>query len=178
MLKAFLGIWDQPDEHYPKVDGSCEWIDSREDFQDWRDPADDLLATGEVNSEDRMPSLYWIHANPGTGKTFLAAHVAAELREFKLNCSYHFFHVGNIASQSLGYFLRSMAYQMSVSNSLIREKLVAMVEEGMSFDPDDYRTIWTKVFKRSIFQVCYRHKPDGTYCANILSLIYTLHNTG
>ncbi len=155
MLQSFLGIWDQPDEHYPKVDGSCDWIDARDDFQEWRDPPDELLPIGEPRVEGKNPAFYWVHANPGTGKTFLAAHVVSELQEFKLECSYYFFHVGNKFSCSLANFLRSLAHQMAISNALIREKLITLVQEGISLDIDDPRSIWTKIFKRGIFQVCH-----------------------
>ncbi|RYP87389.1 hypothetical protein DL770_004801 [Monosporascus sp. CRB-9-2] len=143
----------QDDEHYPKVSGSCDWVDARDDYQDWRDPPDELLSATEAEMECRAPSYYWVHANPGTGKSFLAAHVVSELQEFKLECSYYFFHVGNKTLCSLAHFLRSIAYQMAVSNALIREKLVALQQEGSLFDIDDARAIWTKVFKRGIFQV-------------------------
>lgn len=36
-LKPYLGILDTPDEHHETVEGSCEWMEAREDFQDWRD---------------------------------------------------------------------------------------------------------------------------------------------
>ncbi len=154
MLQSFLSIWDQPDEHYPKVDGSCRWIDARDDFQEWRDSAQEVLPIGENKIEGKNPTFYWVHANPGTGKTFLAAHVVSELQEFKLDCSYYFFHVGNKFAGSLANFLRSMAHQMAISNPLIREKLITLVQEGISLDIDDPRSIWMKIFKRGIFQVC------------------------
>lgn len=153
ILESFLSIRDQPDEHYPKIDGSCEWIDARDDFQEWREPSEDQLATGEAKMDVKNPSIYWVYANPGAGKTFLASHIVAELQEFRLDCSYYFFHVGNKASRSLANLFRSIACQMAASNALIREKLVALVQEGMSLDIDDPRTIWIKIFKKGIFEV-------------------------
>ncbi|RYP71363.1 hypothetical protein DL771_004851 [Monosporascus sp. 5C6A] len=152
ILKTFLGVWHQPEEHYPKVSGSCDWVGARDDYQDWRDPSDELLSAADAKMECKAPSYYWVHANPGTGKSFLAAHVVSELQESKLECSHYFFHVGNITS-CLAHFLRSIAYQMAVSNALIREKLISLQQEGSFFDIDDHGTIWTKVFKRGIFQV-------------------------
>lgn len=152
VLQLFLSISDRPDEHYHRVEGSCQWIDARDDFQEWRDPAGELVRD-ETAAPKKNPSIFWVAANPGTGKTYLAAHVIDELDQFQLECSYYFFHIGNKSSRSLGNFLRSTAYQMAMSNAFVREKLVGLCEEGSTFDKDDAATIWTKVFKRGIFQV-------------------------
>ena len=152
VLQSFLGISDHPDEHYDRVEGSCQWIDARDDFQEWRDPAGELVRD-EIPAPEKNPSIFWVAANPGTGKTYLAAHVIDELDQFQLECSYYFFHIGNKSSRSLGNFLRSIAYQMAMSNAFVREKLVGLCKEGSTFDKDDAATIWTKVFKRGIFQV-------------------------
>lgn len=152
VLQSFLSISDHPDEHYHRVEGSCQWIDARDDFQEWRDPAGELIRD-EIPAPEKNPSIFWVAANPGTGKTYLAAHVIDELDQFKLECSYYFFHIGNKSSRCLGNFLRSIAYQMAMSNAFVREKLVGLCQEGSTFDKDDAATIWTKVFKRGIFQV-------------------------
>ena len=152
VLQPFLAILDHPDENYPRVEGSCQWLDARDDFQDWRDPAGQLIRD-EISAPEKNPSIFWVAANPGTGKTYLAAHVVDELGQFQLECSYYFFHIGNKSSRSLGDFLRSIAYQMAMSNAFVREKLVGICEEASTFDKDDAATIWTKVFKRGIFQV-------------------------
>ncbi len=152
ILQSYLGVTDHLDEQYARVQGSCQWIDGRDDFQDWRDPAGELLRH-DLPTPDKNPSIFWVAANPGTGKTYLAAHVIDELGQFQLECSHYFFHVGDKASRSLGNFLRSIAFQMAVSNAFVREKLVDLYNEGFTFDKDDSATIWTKVFKRGIFQV-------------------------
>jgi len=161
VLQSFLDTSDHPDEHYPRVEGSCLWLDARDDFQDWRDPAGDLIRD-ESSAPEKNPSIFWVIANPGTGKTHLTAHVVDGLSEFQLECSYYFFHVGNNSSRSLGNFLRSIAYQMAMSNAFVREKLVGLCEEGSTFDKDNATTIWTKVFKRGIFQV------SESNCRNIV----------
>lgn len=152
VLQSFLDISDRPDEHYPRVEGSCQWLDARDDFRDWRDPAGELIRD-KISAPEKNPSIFWVTANPGTGKTYLAAHVIDGLGQSQLECSYYFFHIGNKSSRSLGNFLRSIAYQMAMSNAFVRERLVGLCEEGSTFDKDDAATIWTKVFKRGIFQV-------------------------
>jgi hypothetical protein len=98
-------------------------------------------------------SIYWVHANPGTGKTVLASHVVSLLQECRLECAYYFFHAGDKDSRSLGTFLRSIAFQMAMSNTVVRETLFKLRQEGSNFDMDDSRTIWTKIFRKAIFQV-------------------------
>jgi hypothetical protein len=153
MLKSLLAISDRPDEQHQKVDGSCQWIDDRADFQGWRDGINDVLPMKETKPARNNTSIFWVHANPGTGKTTLAAHVTAELQESQVECASYYFHVGDKASRSLGDFLRTIAYQMAMSNAGIREKLAQLCQEGLAFDLDDDRTIWNKIFKRGIFQV-------------------------
>ncbi|KAB5582350.1 hypothetical protein GE09DRAFT_264304 [Coniochaeta sp. 2T2.1] len=152
VLKSRLMVSDRPDEHYQKVDGSCQWLDDRDDFQEWRDSPNDSHVGQAPGVQAKNPSIIWVHANPGTGKTVLAAHVIAELQEFQVECAYYYFHIGNKASRTLADLLRSIAYQMAMSNAAIREKLVNLCLEGATFDLDDDLTIWTKLFKRCILQ--------------------------
>ncbi|KAI1391831.1 NACHT and WD domain protein [Hypoxylon trugodes] len=149
ILKSYLGISDRPDVQFSAVNGTCQWIHARQDFQDWRDLIAEL---SEDEGELRKPSIFWVHANPGMGKTYLAAHVVSKLQNFQFECAYYHFHVGSKSSRSLAEFLRSMAYQMASSNASIRQKLISMQDEGLSFDPEDVHSIWTKLFKRGVFQ--------------------------
>ncbi|KAB5566796.1 NACHT and WD domain protein, partial [Coniochaeta sp. 2T2.1] len=146
VLRTLLGIPGQPDDFYDKVDGSCEWINDREDFTQWRD------TTTDISTKDGRhdPVLYWVSANPGIGKTVLAGHVVSHLKEYNLQCSHHHFHAEN---RTLGAFLRSMAYQMAMSNASTRDMLVRAHQDGLTFDQDDSRTIWAKVFRGCIFEV-------------------------
>ncbi|KAI9759059.1 MAG: hypothetical protein M1835_000474 [Candelina submexicana] len=132
VLQSFLDISDHPDEHYPRVEGSCQWIDARNDFQNWRDPAEELIRD-DSSAPEKNPSIFWVAANPGTGKTYLAAQVKDELAHFQLECSYYFFHIGNESSQSLG-------------NKIDR------IPDGYVKRFHDTAIIWTKIFKRGIFQ--------------------------
>ncbi|KAI0886353.1 NACHT and WD domain protein [Annulohypoxylon maeteangense] len=152
ILKSYLSISDPPDDHFPAIDGSCQWIDSRDDFRGWRDAPDEFSFTQNNETGNRAPSIFWVHANPGTGKTYLAAHVVSQLCQLQLECAYYYFHAGNKSSKSLGELLRSIAYQMASSNESIRKRLTSLYEEGSCFNADDSRTIWTKVFKKGVFQ--------------------------
>jgi hypothetical protein len=150
-IQSFLGISSVPDEYHEKVEGSCQWIDDRDDFREWKDAPDELETSQDTSYS---PSLYWITANPGAGKSVLASHVVSELQEFRLQAAFYYFHVGNKASQSLAYFLRSLAYQMAASNTAVGDAVVKLYNDGITFDQDDARAIWSKVFRAGILQVC------------------------
>ena len=134
------------------VDGSCQWLNARGDFQEWRD-GHKAEGYAEQSTNEKSLAIFWIHANPGTGKSVLASHVASQLQDFKLECASHFFHVGDKKSRSLGVLLRSIAYQMALTNATVRDSLFKLFEEGSTFDLDDSRTIWTKLFKKCILLV-------------------------
>lgn len=171
VLRSYLGVSDSPDEHHPKLSGSCQWIDTRDDFRNWRDCVADFLAKDDNETRGKNDlSIFWVHANPGTGKTILASHVISHLQEFQLECAFYHFHAGDKASLSLGPFLRSIAYQMAISNSAIRNKLTQLCQEGSTFDMDDSWTIWTKLFRKGIFQECCLFKKLPT--SDVLTLFH------
>lgn len=149
-IQSFLGTYSLPDENFESILGSCQWIDEREDFRDWRD-APEGVDSGEDPSHS--PSLYWVTAGPGAGKTVLAAHVVAQLKEFRLPVSYYYFHVGKKSSQSLAGFLRSIALQMATSNAAVRDAIAKLPNDGSTLDLDDARAVWLKVFRGAILQV-------------------------
>ncbi|KAK7997445.1 hypothetical protein PG989_005485 [Apiospora arundinis] len=151
-LKSYLSISDRPDEVFQKTDGSCQWIDERDEFQSWRDCTNELPDERNPDDQAKNPSIIWLHAKPGTGKTILASHVASELRDHQLECAQYYFHAGSKVSRSLSDCLRSIAYQMAKSNTAVREKLTQMRNEGSTFDLDYDGTIWTKLFRRGVFQ--------------------------
>lgn len=155
LLKTFLGIADDVEDSFDRAQGSCEWIDDRDDFQEWRDPAEGAvpaLDEPSVPTNDVLLSIYWVLANPGTGKTFLASHVADELAHFQLQRASYFFHVGDKTS-NLAHLLRSVACQMANSNAAVRQRLLELHDEGVTFDRDDASAIWAKIFKKGIFLV-------------------------
>lgn len=145
ILRAFLGILGQPNDFYDKAEGSCEWINHRDDFEHWRNSPD--ISAGDGG---RAPAFYWVSANPGTGKTTLAAHVISHLQERKLECAYYYFQKD---ARTIGGFLRSIAYQMARSNATAREMLFQAYQDGTTFDQDDARTIWAKLFRGCFFEV-------------------------
>jgi hypothetical protein len=137
------------EEHHDKLEGSCQWIEDREDFRAW-------IGQECSNGLTRLhrPSFFWVQAHPGAGKTVLSAHVAAQLSHFRLPHASYFFHFGKKSAQSLAGMLQSVALQMAQNNSLIRERLAQVHAIGASFDRDDAHAVWQKVFVGGVFQVC------------------------
>lgn len=153
VLRSYLGIWDIPDDLHPKANGSCRWIDTRDDFQNWRDGIHDSPAEDDSPSNSKNDtSIFWVQANPGTGKTFLASYVISHLQESQLGCSYYYCHAGKNASRPLGQFLKSIAYRMAMSNSSIRNKLSQLCHDVPTFDTDHISIIWMKLFRNGILQ--------------------------
>lgn len=111
-LSAYLSTSGRPEEDYQKVDGSCQWINQRKQFQEWADPNSSSPREDVPGNEgkNKNPSVLWLRANPGTGKTYLPSYVISELQNLQLECAYYYFHEGSKTSRTLGDFLRSLAY--------------------------------------------------------------------
>jgi hypothetical protein len=155
------------EEHHDQVEGSCQWIEDREDYRTW-------MGAGSKGKIMRIyrPSIFWVQAHPGAGKTVLLTHVAAQLSHFQLPQASHFFHFGKKSAQTLASMLRSIALQMAHNNAAIREKLASVYAVGSLFDRDHARAVWQKVFVGGIFQV---HKP---YLHSQLLKLLTLTSLG
>jgi len=147
-IKASLGSPDLPEEHHDMLEGSCHWIEDREDFQQWGNPE----IEGE-KAKSYQAEVLWVQAQPGAGKTVLAAHVAALLTDDRLPFSSYFFQYGKKTSQSLSGFLISLAYQMASTNAGVREKLAQLCKDGTSLRHDSAYTMWARVFVGGVFQV-------------------------
>jgi WD40 repeat protein len=159
-LQAYLDVPDKPDADFAiqadvKICGTCEWLEEREDFLEWRDVFEDPF--GDL--KDHNSRCYWVSAKPGTGKSVLAGHTVKHLEDSKLDCSYYFFHHGNKSSQVLSGLLRSLAYQMALSNSIMRQALLDLLADGIHLDKDDERSIWWKIFLNGIFKAEI-HRPQ------------------
>lgn len=151
------------------LEGSCHWIEDREDFQQWGNP--------EIEGEKAkayQAELLWIQAQPGAGKTVLAAHVAARLTDDRLPFSSYFFQYGKKTSQSFSGFLLSLAYQMALTSAGVREKLAQLCEDGTPLRNDNAYTMWTRVFVGGIFQVLLSFQNDNLRNTNKLYVRFLL----
>jgi hypothetical protein len=140
-LRSYLGVPGQQEDHRSQMEGSCRWIEHRDDFQQW------------LAGEDANPSFYVMTAQPGAGKTILASHVISQLKALNMACAFHFLQFGNDHSQSLAGLLRSIAYQMASTTTAFRDVLLKLHEDGLTFAMDDARTIWVNIFRECLFRV-------------------------
>jgi hypothetical protein len=149
-LEAYLGVAEKPEDDLielqeARMKGSCEWFAMKDSFQNWLDP------------ESKQPHIYWISANPATGKSVLSGYIIEHLESLNFECSYYFFRHGDKIKSSLGGFLRSIAYQMALTSVDIRQRLVSMMDRDIRFDKDDERVIWRKIFGLAIFRATFQN---------------------
>ncbi|KAH8650077.1 hypothetical protein BX600DRAFT_418986 [Xylariales sp. PMI_506] len=140
-IEEYLGISDTPEDDLKDLDdirleGSCDWLIERSDFQTW------ITIPPESGSK-----IYWIHAGPAVGKSVLASHVIDVVSAFNNDCSYYFFRHGDKNRSTLAGCLRSLVFQMAILNQLVRNKLQVMIERGVRFEKDNAKHIWRKVLE-------------------------------
>lgn len=122
------------------MSGSCEWFTAKKEFEEWR------------SSWSSAPSVLWLSGNPASGKSVLSSYVVGYMEEQKLGCSYFFFRQGIENKSSVSDCLRSLAYQMALSNVEVRTKLLTLHADGVSFEKNDEKAIWRKLFLDGVFQ--------------------------
>jgi hypothetical protein len=143
-LKDVLDIDDAPDDDLLRIDslrmpGTCAWITEERTYQEWRESLD--------------PQLYWISANPGTGKSVLSGFVIKSLKDLDENCVFYFFSSGDKWKSSIGFFLRSIAWQMSLMHIEVFNFLLKTCRKDPQLSKANYLTIWRKLFLEGIFQI-------------------------
>ncbi|MCJ1405745.1 hypothetical protein MMC11_008975 [Xylographa trunciseda] len=144
-LEKFLGVTNTLEDDLITVEdtrmsGTCEWFSSKQSYLKWRDFAPDV------------PGILWVTGNPATGKSILAGYAIDQLRKTSATCSYFFFKYGDRSKSRLSTCLRSLAFQMACTKVEVREILLEMQKDEVTFDNDNEHTIWRKLFISGIFQ--------------------------
>ncbi|KAI0408779.1 hypothetical protein F4802DRAFT_366865 [Xylaria palmicola] len=121
--------------------GSCFWFTEQPDLSRWK--------LGSPNS----PPIFWLTGRPATGKSVLCSHVIDQLNTQNLKCSYFFFRQGKAGRSSLADCFRSLAYQMSLNDPTIAQRVLQLDQDGESWDQKDDRVIWRKLFVNAIFRL-------------------------
>ncbi len=139
-IENFLLTPPRPDDDLndvqdARIAGSCEWLAANTTFQRWVDP----------DAEEGRSIVYWISANPGTGKSVLTGYVIDSLQDMGLDCSYYFFRHGDKDKSTVGGFLRSLLYQMAFRSSEVRQKILAVMGQGVRLGKGDAKTIWRQL---------------------------------
>ncbi|RPB26854.1 WD40 repeat-like protein [Terfezia boudieri ATCC MYA-4762] len=150
-LGDYLGSLNKPEDDLTSLEEkrqprSCEWIAENEQFRRWHS-----LTSHEL-------SIFWINANPGTGKSVLSAYIINYLEKLDQDCFYYFFRTGDKMKSVLPDFLLSMAFQMAEVCKSVRRNLLKLMEQDVRFDKDNAQIIWKKLFTLSIFRAEF-HRP-------------------
>jgi hypothetical protein len=121
-----------------RIDGTCEWLCRKTSYRDWRD-------TGSAR-------IFWLQANPASGKSVIAAYIIGQLEDANLSCSYYFFNHNNKSQSGLGSCFRSIAYQMALLYPSVRQRFLAMYRD-VQLDKDNYLGLWRRLFTGCIFDI-------------------------
>lgn len=145
ILSQYLGVADRPTTELANMinyqtEGSCSWLTDDPIFHKWQQ--------GVNNS----PHFYWLSGEPASGKSTIAGHVIRYLEECNCDCSYFFFNDSNLRTSKVAKLLCSLAWQMASSNTIIREKLLAMREEGSTINENDEGLVWRTLFTTLILR--------------------------
>lgn len=120
--------------------GTCDWILSHPTFKEW------------VRDDGESPTMLWLHALPGSGKSILSSFIVNYLLETSL-CVYHFFRFGDQSKRSLNTCLRNTVYQIAARLPQFRYALKDMVSSNKSIEKEDPKTIWKKIFVDILFKL-------------------------
>ncbi|KAI1116131.1 hypothetical protein F5Y14DRAFT_459627 [Nemania sp. NC0429] len=121
--------------------GSCFWLTEEPDLSRWK-----------LGSPDGPP-IFWLTGRPAAGKSVLCSHLIDQLSTQNLKCNYFFFKHGKAGRSSLADCFRSLAYQMSLNDPSIAQRILQLERDGESWEQQDDRAIWRKLFVNAIFRL-------------------------
>jgi WD40 repeat protein len=123
-----------------RMPGSCEWILTRASFLEWRDS----ISSG----------IYWVSANPATGKSILCGFVIKYLMDAALTHCYYFFSLSDKDKSRITSCLLSLVWQISVAQPDIMETVIEICsKDGGISKLTDHRTVWRKLFVEGILRL-------------------------
>ncbi|KAL8747538.1 MAG: hypothetical protein Q9184_007585, partial [Pyrenodesmia sp. 2 TL-2023] len=143
-VEALLAISSSPGEDYEYfqsrwMQGSCEWILLRTQYQAW------------LAGDSGLSRILWLHGVPGCGKSVLSAFLLGQLRDMGHSCQYFFFRFGDKAKRSVNLMLRSIAYQIAAEIPELRFQLEKLADDAVRLEKAESRIIWQKVFISRLF---------------------------
>lgn len=135
------------------IEGSCEWLLESSTLQAWRETKSRTQSRSSVASGVSSVSkdLLWLSGPPGSGKSVAAALLARSLNDEGC-CSTYFFGAGNRASGKVHKMICSLAYQMALTDSKLRQLLFSLCAEGQLSRSDDARMTWKQLFQTRILR--------------------------
>lgn len=121
--------------------GSCSWLTKQPDLGRWM-----------IGSSNSSP-IFWLTGRPATGKSVLCSHVIDQLNTQNLKCSYFFFKHGKAGRSSSAECLRGLAYQMSLYDPTVAQRILQLDQDGELWNQHDDKVIWRKLFVNAIFRL-------------------------
>lgn len=144
-LRLALGITELPDTDYISFrdqwsQGTCNWLLDEKDYLEWLRP--------------RTPksSLLWLSGGAATGKSVLSSFIINDLIDKGLRCQYFFIRYGDRKKRSISLLLRSITYQIALSNPDFLEEILQLKDQGIDFETATSRTIWERTFRAVLFK--------------------------
>ncbi|KAK1761729.1 hypothetical protein QBC33DRAFT_564472 [Phialemonium atrogriseum] len=143
-LRCFLGVGNTLENDLAtlqglKEPGSCQWLTEKTCFTSWK--------------AGKAPGILWLTGRPAAGKSVLSSHVIDHLRTPHAYCSYFLYGQSVTGKSTLSDCFRSLAFQMAMRDSLVRDKVLQLEDEGIVLDNNDDANVWRKLFVGSIFKL-------------------------
>jgi len=141
VLRSFLDVdesfeGDLENHQKKKEPGSCRWFTDQTSFESWQ--------------AGKAPGIHWLLGRPGAGKSIISGHVIECLTTPSQCCSYFIFKQSKTAWSEC---FRSIAFQMAIQDSLVRDALLQLHREGSSWDKTDETSVWRRLFTGCIFKL-------------------------
>ncbi|KLU88594.1 hypothetical protein MAPG_07579 [Magnaporthiopsis poae ATCC 64411] len=148
-LRSLLGVSPDVEDdlltlQLLKEPGSCVWFTERPCFTEWKSGS--------------APNILWVTGRPAAGKSILSSHVIDQLRAPTAACSYFFFKHGVAGKSSLSDCYKSIALQMAIHDSLVRQSLLKMEADDAAWDKTDDMSVWRRLFSRCILKLPVLHR--------------------
>lgn len=148
-IEILLAVSDAPTEELTalkeiRARGTCESLLETTELRQWlfRDPS---------------PSINWMHAHPGSGKSVKASFLIDSLKTDGRVCHYYFFKYQDSTKRSLNSLLRSLAYQIAKDIRPFQVKLAKIADEGLRHEKTDGRALWHTLFEGALFKINLQH---------------------
>ena len=150
-LEPILGVRDRAEDDFNVhrnriLDGTCHWLTQKRELRAWI----------EGTHSPQQTNMFWLIGLPATGKSTLSTAVIDQLRFLGKSCQFHYFSAGHQMKRTAAFCLRSIVFQLAISNEEFRGRLFTLHEEsGISFNSRNqvFKVIWEKIFEGIISQM-------------------------
>ena len=97
-------------------------------------------------SNSSLAKAIWINGSAGTGKSMLASFLVDHFQSQEIPCMYYFYRSGDRSQRSVSFFLRSLAFQVTLENPEYKRQLADLSDNGARLEKADPKYLWNKLF--------------------------------